>query len=391
MNLITKAYLLQHLIRWRLTWDKRNTRYRFTVPGNPRFMSARDAVKLIQDGDVIATSGIAGNQRMSAMIWAVRELFDETGHPRNLTVFNTSGQGARGKVPGSIEDLGVEGLLTRLITGHVETVKAQLRLAAAGKMEIQCLPQGEVAFLMEAQGRGEDSILTRTGIGTFVDPRVGPGSHIFDPKAEQLITVEGEQLRYRAPKIRVAMFGAPAADREGNLYLDNATIIGETLDIVRAARKNGGRVIANVGCIVEKGAGKVVIPASDKNLVFARPQVLSAARVKSTGRNFNLAPFNGRPTDAFTSRCGWRRSCWRRPSPTPSCRPSVPRTSMTAGPPWRWTRSCWPGPNTPPRKPNPSDSDKNLVFARPQVLSAARVRHPILQAQGMSPLEHRSP
>ena len=48
---------------------------------------------------------------MSAMIWAIRELFDETGHPRNLTVFNTSGQGARGKVPGSIEDLGAEGLL----------------------------------------------------------------------------------------------------------------------------------------------------------------------------------------------------------------------------------------------------------------------------------------
>ena len=77
MNLITKAYLLQHLIRWRLTWDKRNTRNRFTVPGNPKFMSARDAVQLIKDGDVIATSGIAGNQRMSAMIWAVRELFDE--------------------------------------------------------------------------------------------------------------------------------------------------------------------------------------------------------------------------------------------------------------------------------------------------------------------------
>jgi len=280
MNLITKAYLLQHLIRWRLTWDKRNTRYRFTVPGNPRFMSARDAVNLIQDGDVLATSGIAGNQRMSAMIWALRELFDETGHPRNLTVFNTSGQGARGKVPGSIEDLGVEGLLTRLITGHVETVKAQLRLAAAGKMEIQCLPQGEVTFLMEAQGRGEDSILTRTGIGTFVDPRVGPGSHIFDPKAEQLISVEGEQLRYRAPKIRVAVFGAPAADRAGNLYLDNATIIGETLDIVRAARKNGGKVIANVGCIVENGAGKVVIPAEDVDAIVYDPDCEQTFTVK---------------------------------------------------------------------------------------------------------------
>jgi len=199
MNLITKAYLLQHLLRWRLTWDKRNTHNRFTVPGNPKFMSARDAVQLIHDGDVIATSGIAGNQRMSAMIWAIREVFDETGHPRNLTVFNTSGQGARGKVPGSIEDLGAEGLLTRLVTGHVETVKAQLRLAAAGKMEIQCLPQGQITFLMEAQGRGEDSVLSKTGIGTFVDPRVGPGSHIFDPKAEQLISVLMDGLRPRLP------------------------------------------------------------------------------------------------------------------------------------------------------------------------------------------------
>jgi len=280
MNLITKAYLLQHLIRWRLTWDKRNTHNRFTVPGNPKFMSARDAVQLIKDGDVIATSGIAGNQRMSAMIWAVRELFDETGHPRNLTVFNTSGQGARGKVPGSIEDLGAEGLVTRLITGHVETVKAQLRLAAAGKIEIQCLPQGQITFLMEAQGRGEDSVLSKTGIGTFVDPRVGPGSHVFDPKAEQLISVEGDQLRYRAPKIRVATFGAPAADREGNLYLDNASVIAETLDIVRAARKNGGRVIANVGCIVEKGAGKVVVPAEDVDAIVYDPDCEQTFTVK---------------------------------------------------------------------------------------------------------------
>ena len=280
MNPITKAYLLQHLVRWRLTWNKRNTHYRFTVPGNPRFMSARDAVQFIKDGDVIATSGIAGNQRMSAMIWAIRELFDETGHPRNLTVFNTSGQGARGKVPGSIEDLAGEGLVTRLVTGHVETCKAQLRLAAAGKMEVQCLPQGQVTFLMEAQGRGEDSVLSRTGIGTFVDPRVGPGSHVFDPKAEQLISVEGDQLRYRAPKIRVAMFGAPAADREGNLYLDNATLIGETLDIVRAARKNGGRVIANVGCIVEKGAGKVVIPAQDVDAIVYDPDCEQTFTVK---------------------------------------------------------------------------------------------------------------
>ena len=280
MNLFTKASLFLHLLRWRRSWGKRDTHFRFTVPGNPKFMGSRDAVQLIRDGDVIATSGIGGNQPMAILYYAIREVFEETGHPANLTLLCTSGQGGRGKVPGSMEELGMEGLCTRLIAGHQETFKSLLALAAAGKLEIQCLPQGVVVFLIEAQGRGEDSILTSTGVGTFVDPRVGPGSHIFDPKAEQLITVEGDQLRYRAPKIRVAMFGAPGADREGNIYLDNASVIAETFDIIRAARKNGGRVIANVGCMVEKGAGKVVIPAQDVDAIVFDPNCGQAISIK---------------------------------------------------------------------------------------------------------------
>ena len=280
MNGLTKAKLYWHILRWRLTWAKRDTRYRLEVPGNPRFMSAREAAGLIQDGSVIGTSGLAGNQRVAIMYWAIRELFEETGHPKNLTMLCTGGQGSRGRVPGSMEDLGVEGLCTRLITGHQETFKSLLKLAAAGKLEIQCIPQGQVAFLMAAQGRGEDSVLTSTGIGTFMDPRVGPGSHIFDPNAEQLISVEGDKLRYRAPKITVAMFGAPAADREGNIYLDKASVIAETFDIVRAARANGGRVIVNVGTIVEKGSGKVVVPKEDVDAIVYDPRCEQAITIK---------------------------------------------------------------------------------------------------------------
>lgn len=280
MNFVTKAYLAQHLIRWRLTWAKRDTRRRYSANGNSKFMSAREAVGLIRDGDVIATSGIAGNQRVAIMYWAIRELFDETKHPANLTLTCTGGQGGRGKVPGSMEELGVEGLCVRHVAGHQETFKSILRLGAKGKCEVQCLPQGVVAFLIEAQGRGEDSILTSTGVGTFVDPRVGPGSHIFDPNAEQLVTVEGDQLRYRMPKITVAMFGAPAADRDGNVYLRNASILGETLDIVRAARRNGGKVIVNVGRLVDKPEGEPVIPASEVDAIVLDPRCEQAVSIK---------------------------------------------------------------------------------------------------------------
>ena len=57
LNIISKTELLLHIAHWRLTWGRRNTHYRFTVPGNPKFMGPRDAVKLINDGDVVATAG----------------------------------------------------------------------------------------------------------------------------------------------------------------------------------------------------------------------------------------------------------------------------------------------------------------------------------------------
>ncbi|MCX5758174.1 MAG: hypothetical protein NTU83_06640, partial [Candidatus Hydrogenedentes bacterium] len=121
---------------------------------------------------------------------------------------------------------------------------------------------------------------TPTGIGTFLDPRIGPGSHIFDPKVEQLIEVEGGQLRYRAPKITVAMFGAPSADREGNIYLRNAAIIGETFDIVRAARRNGGKVIVNVGRVVGKPEGDLIIPARDVDAIVVDPRCEQSVSIK---------------------------------------------------------------------------------------------------------------
>jgi propionate CoA-transferase len=280
MNLLTKLSLIKHLAIWHATWAKRNTKYRFSVAGNPRFMSARDAIQFIRDGDVVATSGLAGNQRQAIMYWAIRELFDETGHPQNLTMMCTGGQGARGKVPGTMEELGVDGLCIRLITGHQETFKSLLKQAQKGKMEFQCLPQGVITFLIEAQGRGEDSMLSKTGIGTFMDPRVGCGSHIFDPNAEQLVTVEGDWLRYRAPKINVAMFGAPAADREGNIYLKNCSVIAESKEIVRAAKANGGKVIVNVGRIVKKGYAPVDIPAEDVDAIVYDKNCEQAVSIK---------------------------------------------------------------------------------------------------------------
>src|SRR6185295_1373024 len=145
------------------------------VPENPRFMTARAAAALIRDGDVVAVSGLGGNQRASIVFWAIRQLFTETGHPAGLTVLNLGGHGGRGHARGTLEELGLRGLCRRLITGHFETFRAMLALAAAGDCELQCLPQGTLALLVDALGRGADDLVSTTGVGTFVDPRVGTG------------------------------------------------------------------------------------------------------------------------------------------------------------------------------------------------------------------------
>ena len=280
MNLFTKANLFYNFLKWRLTWDKRDTHCRYTVPGNPKFMGPRDAVKLIKNGSVVGLSGLAANHRPSIIYWAIRELFEETGNPRDLTLVTLGGIGGRGRVPGTLEELGQEGLCTRLITGHTETFKAMLRLADAGKLELQCIPQGIIALLFAAMGEGENSIVSETGIGTFVDPQTGRGSPVSGEGAPQLVTVENGKLRYTIPKVDVAIFNMPAADRKGNIYVKNCAMVAETAEITRAARRNGGYVIANVGKLVDEGYDDVFLPADAIDAVVAYPRTQQAAAIE---------------------------------------------------------------------------------------------------------------
>ncbi|MCX5849316.1 MAG: hypothetical protein NTW65_07685 [Deltaproteobacteria bacterium] len=260
------------MLKFRATWNRRDLDY---VPeGNlpPVFMSAREAAKLIPDGATVISTGIAGNSRCSTYFWAVRDRYEKTGKPGGLTWIVIAGVGGRGEAPGTVEELGLPGLLKCHISGHLETHKSLLKLGEEGKLEIHTMPQGVMAHLIEGQGKGIKEISSAVGVGTFLDPKTGGGTNVVTKKGKNLVRSNGDTLIYTLPDIQVAVFSAPYADRDGNIYFKNAATITEDYDAAAAAKANGGLVLVTVCDIIESNPEEISVPASMIDAIVVNPR-----------------------------------------------------------------------------------------------------------------------
>lgn len=272
MRLFEKIRLGAQIVHWRLTWSRRDLDYLPEGPLDARIMTARDAAALVPDGVCCISTGMAGNGRCSTLFWAIRERFQAENHPRGLTWIAVGGQGGRGRAPGTVEEVALDGLLARFITGHTETARAQLQLAEAGKLEVHVMAQGEMCLALEAQAEGEDAVASETGLDTALDPACGRGSALTPDPAETFIERDGDRLRYRLPKIDVAVLAAPWADREGNVYFDGAATLTEMVDAARAARANGGRVLVGVAALCEPDPDRIGLPNTLVDAVAVNPR-----------------------------------------------------------------------------------------------------------------------
>ena len=281
LPVVEKLHIVAQIARAGLAWLRHDTHYPSPIPENPKFQSAYDAVGMIRDRDVLAVSGLGGQQRASILYWAIRERFEQRGNPAGLTVMNVGGHGSRGLAPGTLDELGRAGLCTRFVTSHFETFHAMLALAEAGQCELQCLPLGVMTRLFAALGGGRDALTTSVGVGTFLDPSVGRGTPVTATR-RQLVERRGARLRYHIPRIDVAVLNAPAADRFGNIYFAGAAVLCESLEIAHAAKRNGGKVIVNIGTIVERRAPRsrgVFLPARAVDAIVYHPDTEQAPGV----------------------------------------------------------------------------------------------------------------
>ncbi len=220
-----------------------------------KVVSATEAVRLIRDGDSVMVEGFIGQGFAEELTLALEQRFLQTGTPRDLTlVFTVAGGDRKGR---GLDRLAHEGLVKRAIGGYWGLSPTLGKMAVAGTIEAHNLPQGVLSQLFRDTAAGRPGLLTRVGLGTFVDPRNG-GGKINDVTTEdrvEVLTVHGEDyLFYKALPLDVAFLRGTTADPEGNITMEREALTLEALAVATAVHNGGGLVIVQVQRVADTGS-----------------------------------------------------------------------------------------------------------------------------------------
>lgn len=229
-----------------------------------KIISAAQAAAFVKDGCTLTTTGFNGFGCPEDLIMALADHYDQTGHPKDVTLVKCTSQGD-GKGRGVSHLAEKPGLFREVILSHMGYDPGLRKLVQEEKAACFMLPLGNLMQLFRAIAAGLPGAISTTGIGTFADPRNGGGK--ANEKAREsgrevvsLVELGGREcLFYPSFPIDVCFIRATYGDEAGNLSIRNEAMNIEQFEVAAAVHNSGGIVIAQVDKIVQKGS----IPAKE--------------------------------------------------------------------------------------------------------------------------------
>jgi acyl CoA:acetate/3-ketoacid CoA transferase len=241
----------------------------------------------IKDNCVIAISGFNLATTPEYLILELYRHYNEFGHPKNMFIVSDALPAVPNRALDSIAETIYKDENQEFLRGMLMPFLGfspwLQRLVIDDRIEFYGWPIGITAYWFREVASGRPGLITKIGIGTFLDPRKEGGAlnEMATRKMSckiNIINIENEDyLLYRAPKPDYALIRATTADESGNLSMEDEGIRGTVLAIAQAtkARPNQGTVFAQTRWLTKMSTinpRDVDIPSPLVDYIIISPQ-----------------------------------------------------------------------------------------------------------------------
>ena len=140
-----------------------------------KVVSAQAAARLIRDRDVVTVSASSGLNCPDKMLAALGARFSEEGHPRDLTLLHPIAAGDMYGIRG-MDHIAKPGMIRKVLAGSYPSGPSSLpmpeiwRLIVEDEIAAYNVPSGILFDLQRDAAAKRPGVLTKVGLGTFVDP-----------------------------------------------------------------------------------------------------------------------------------------------------------------------------------------------------------------------------
>lgn len=240
-----------------------------------KIISKEEAAQMFFDGCCVVGVSFGSEGWPEEIGLAVEKRFLETGHPAGIV--NVHGAGFRAG-----NCWAHEGLIALDISSHESTTPKIAKMIEDDTLPGWYMPLGTMLQMYTEIGRGMPGVLSKCGLGTFMDARVEGGALNASAKAyDKMQKEKGEKLFieyvpdfmgeeylfYRIPKIDLGIMRGTTADENGNITCENECLNLELSAVARATKACGGKVIVEVEKIAKAGSLNPKLVKVGRNLV----------------------------------------------------------------------------------------------------------------------------